>query len=98
MAHLGKRPVYRRALLQYCSVAAVLAALRPITGFKWGEARAGQASKADFHYQEQPKDGHRCADCAAFVVSGTGSSQMGTCKILAGPISPDGWCMAFSKK
>jgi hypothetical protein len=29
---------------------------------------------------------------------GTSASAEGTCKIVAGAISPHGWCIAYSKK
>ena len=61
-------------------------------------ARAGSVSKAAMHYQDTPKDGNRCADCAAFVQGGTQQAGASTCKLINGPISPDGWCIAYSKR
>lgn len=61
-------------------------------------ALAGKASKPDFHYQDHPKDGMKCADCAQFLPSQQGTEGDGTCRLVDGPISRDGWCMAFTKK
>jgi len=42
-------------------------------------------------YQTMPKDGHKCGDCVNFEAPSG-------CKIVAGTISPDGWCAAFAPK
>jgi hypothetical protein len=60
-------------------------------------ARASKASKSDFHYQEQPREGKKCSDCAAYVAS-PGSNAPGACKIVDGPVNPNGWCMAYSAR
>ena len=56
------------------------------------------AAKSDFHYQDHPKGGKRCSDCSAFVPPQQGDSADGACRIITGPINPDGWCMAFTPK
>jgi len=60
-------------------------------------ARAGSASKEDFHYQDHPNENRRCANCVQFIPSAN-EQQPGTCQIVAGSISPDGWCMAFTPR
>jgi hypothetical protein len=62
-----------------------------------GAARAGTASKEAFHYQDHPNEGLRCANCTAYVAPPAGQA-MGTCNVVAGPVSPNGWCMAFTAK
>jgi len=47
-------------------------------------------------YQEQPKNGQKCADCLQFIPGQQGAS--GTCKVVEGPISAEGWCAAYVKK
>ncbi len=42
-------------------------------------------------YQTSPKDGAKCSICANFVAPNA-------CKVVAGTISPDGWCVAFAPK
>ena len=44
-------------------------------------------------YQDQPNNGQRCDACLQFVPGANG-----TCKVVEGPISPGGWCIAFAKK
>ncbi|MGE5649465.1 high-potential iron-sulfur protein [Noviherbaspirillum sp. UKPF54] len=60
-------------------------------------ALAGKASKSDFHYQDLPNEGKRCMDCAEFLPAQAANSA-GACRIVDGVISPNGWCMAFTKK
>jgi hypothetical protein len=62
-----------------------------------GPAFAGKAPKSDFHYQDHPNDGNQCSNCVAFTPPPSGDAY-GACSIIAGPISPKGWCMAFSSK
>ena len=84
----------RRSVLRHGAAAAGVVLLYRAGFIK---ASAGQASKSDFHYQDHPRDGHRCADCAAFIPPPEGVQEP-ACKIVSGPISPNGWCMAFSGK
>ena len=48
-------------------------------------------------YQKQPKNGQKCEACLQFVPGG-GAGANGTCKVVKGPISPNGWCVAYVKK
>ncbi len=61
-------------------------------------ARAqGKATKAAMQYQDKPKDGQKCSDCR-FFIPGTSSTANGSCQVVEGSISPQGWCTAYSKK
>ena len=42
-------------------------------------------------YQTMPKDGAKCSLCVNWVAPNS-------CKIVAGTINPDGWCVAFAPK
>jgi hypothetical protein len=42
-------------------------------------------------YQAQPKDGQKCDQCVNW-------QPPNACKIVAGSISPNGWCVAFAPK
>jgi len=59
------------------------------------QAHAGKAAKADFYYQDKPKDGKSCANCRLFTGSDTGR---GVCAVVDGDVSPVGWCMAYSPR
>jgi hypothetical protein len=56
-----------------------------------------KATKQAMQYQEQPKNGQRCDTCLQFV-AGPKPNSAGTCKVVEGPISPNGWCIAYVKK
>jgi hypothetical protein len=58
---------------------------------------AGNGNKEDFHYQDHPNGTKRCANCVQFIPPAAGQ-QLGGCQIVAGTISADGWCMAFTPK
>lgn len=56
-----------------------------------------KSSKAQFKYQDSPSNGHKCSQCTFYIANGNPKAN-GTCKIVAGSISPNGWCTAFSAK
>ena len=56
-----------------------------------------KGSQAQFKYQGTPKNGQKCSQCTFFIPNSNAKSN-GTCKIVDGAISPNGWCTAFSKK
>jgi hypothetical protein len=57
-----------------------------------GKAQAQQkVSKAMVHYQDSPKHGQECVGCANFI-------PPHDCKVVAGPISPRGWCELWVPK
>ena len=45
-------------------------------------------SRTDAEYQEQPKNGLNCAACSLF-------RPPRSCEVVAGDISPNGWCKFF---
>ncbi len=61
-------------------------------------ALAAHGAKADdklaqdvVQYQKTPNEGNKCSICVNFVAPNA-------CKIVAGDISPEGWCVAFAPK
>lgn len=48
-------------------------------------------NKAQFKYQDKPKDGHKCSQCRFF-------KPPHGCQIVTGTISPNGWCVSWVKK
>ena len=85
--------ISRRALL----VRSIAIASLSLAGAARADAAmpGGKASKADFFYQDRPKDGKSCSTCRLFLPADGGS---GACALLAGPISPTGWCMGYSAR
>jgi hypothetical protein len=61
-------------------------------------AQAKKLDRSAVQYVDQGKDpGKDCDDCAQFV-PGPNPRAMGTCRIVEGPISPHGHCLAFTPK
>lgn len=57
-------------------------------------ARAEDAEKIAqelAQYQAEPKDGAKCSLCAQW-------QPPAACAVVAGKISPDGWCVVFAPK
>jgi hypothetical protein len=48
-------------------------------------------AQAAVQYQATPKDGNKCSTCVNFEAPAA-------CKIVAGSISPNGWCVAYAPK
>ncbi len=56
-----------------------------------------KSSQAAMKYQKSPKNGQKCSGCK-FFVAGASKTANGTCKVVDGSISPNGWCMAYSPR
>jgi hypothetical protein len=54
-------------------------------------------SRTELKYQASPKNGQKCSGCSLFTAGKTPTAN-GTCKVITGPISPNGWCTAFSQR
>ena len=59
------------------------------------EPVAAKVSKADVFYRDAPEEGKSYAACRLFT---PGESGTGTCAVVEGSVSPNGWCTAFSAR
>jgi len=90
----SQRTLVRKAALK--AIAAIpLALMGALSGRLVADAAKG--SKAQYKYQDLPKHGQRCSACR-FYVRGKTPISRGACQLVAGSISPLGWCIAFAKK
>lgn len=90
-----RRVVLRGALAAGCSL------WMPIT-FSADDTKQGtpppaapaskKAPKASVQYQIQPKGDQKCSLCLHFIAASK------TCKLVEGPINPEGWCTLWAKK
>ena len=85
----------RRALLMRSVKVVALATLTAEVG-RSGLA-AAKAAKGDFMYQDHQHDGRSCSQCKFFSPDRQ-NPRIGSCSVVAGAISRDGWCAAFSAK
>jgi hypothetical protein len=60
-------------------------------------AKSGHTAKATVQYQPKPKNGQQCSQCRFFINNAKNKAADGGCTLVAGPIGPKGWCVAFSK-
>lgn len=58
---------------------------------------AAKASKQSMKYQDHPNNGQQCSGCIQFI-PGSSADAKGKCKVVAGDISPNGWCIAYAPK
>jgi hypothetical protein len=58
---------------------------------------AGTVPQASAKYQATPKGAQQCGKCNYFI-AGAKADGPGTCKVVAGAISPNGWCQLFAAK
>jgi hypothetical protein len=76
--------------------AIVLPAFAAAIGVTTTKADA-KSSKGAVKYQDKPKGSQKCAGCK-FFIRGKTAKSMGGCQIVDGSISPNGWCVAYTKK
>ena len=68
------------------------AGLATVGGLVAFSARAqDKIAQEQVQYQKTPKDGNKCSTCVNF-------QPPNACKIVAGTIEPEGWCIAFAPK
>lgn len=90
----------RRAALRILGGAAGAVASLPLLGWAASPpadapAARGTVAKSAVQYQDRPKGPSSCANCANFIPSRR-SGAAGHCAIVAGDISPQGWCLAYA--
>ena len=93
--NMSRRAVLRGALAVTCGL------LMPITLFSYPAAAADDAatqseaakkvSKVSVKYQYKPHGKEHCGNCVNFIAVSK------TCKRVAGPIDPNGWCILWGK-
>ena len=85
------KPASRRSIVIGATAMAALPLVLPTA------ASAGVVTQANAKYQNQPKGPAHCAICNYFI-PGPKPDANGTCKQVAGAISPNGWCQFYQKK
>jgi High potential iron-sulfur protein len=82
----NKHALSRRRVLK---VAIALGVVTPLLASRL--ALANRVDKKTAHYQNHPKGNHYCGDCD-FYIKPTGDSKLGSCQLVQGNISRNGWC------
>jgi hypothetical protein len=55
----------------------------------------GKATKSELLYQDHPHAGQKCSDCKHYS---PGGADTGTCAMVEGTVSANGWCQAYSPR
>jgi hypothetical protein len=83
-------PASRRGILR--AGLTILAGTLVATAARADDADGDKVEKSVVQYQWKHADnGDHCAICTNFVAPGS-------CKVVKGPIDPNGWCIAFGPK
>lgn len=86
-------PLARRAFLEALVILPALAGLL----VSKAAADASKAAKSAMHYQSTPNGKMQCSGCR-FFIAGSDPKSDGTCQVVDGDISPNGYCIAYSAK
>ncbi|MDA3920183.1 MAG: high-potential iron-sulfur protein [Salinisphaera sp.] len=57
----------------------------------------GHTPKSALQYQDKPKGNQKCSNCSLYI-PGPSADAKGHCKVVAGEVSPQGWCSAWAPK
>ncbi|MGD0473307.1 MAG: high-potential iron-sulfur protein [Candidatus Velthaea sp.] len=60
-------------------------------------AAGAKSPQTAVSYQTSPKGTAHCSGCK-FFLPGADPKAKGQCQVVAGDISPDGWCVVYSAK
>jgi High potential iron-sulfur protein len=82
------RTTFIRGALVLPALAGVLSASAPADD---------KLQQSAVRYRAKPNDGKQCSKCKMFL-PGNPISANGTCKIVGGVISPNGFCNAYNAK
>jgi hypothetical protein len=83
----ARRWMTRRTLLDGITA---LAAAIVLAGTRTGRAQ-GKMAKQTAQYQDAPNGDQKCEGCRFFIGGGT-------CRLVEGEISPNGWCRLYQPK
>ena len=86
--HYSRRGLLRAGVAAAASVGLAASALAEETRLAQANEKVAQSM---VQYQSAPKDGNKCSLCVNWVAPNS-------CKVVAGVISPNGWCLAFAPK
>ncbi|HQU15404.1 MAG: hypothetical protein B7Z66_07595 [Chromatiales bacterium 21-64-14] len=96
MDDFHRKKLTRRSLLKSAAFLASAVVAAPLLTTRPAEA-GDKVPKSAMQYRNHPNAGHECSTCIQFI-PGKSAAANGTCKVVAGSISPHGWCVAYSPK
>lgn len=93
MAKCMTHPMTRRRMLRQLVVTAGAIGCLPFAAHT--ASAAGKKEKSVMQYQDHPRGKSACENCGYFIPSDD-SNAPGHCTVVAGDISPHGWCLAYT--
>ncbi len=97
MNNLTVKKTTRRSFLKGAALLASIAIVPLMVSKKASAAAAAKSPQAAMQYQDHPKGDLKCANCVQFI-PGKSAKANGSCKIVDGVISPQGYCIGFAAK
>jgi hypothetical protein len=88
---MDEKKLSRRAFFRGAATIAGAAVAASVIPIRVVQAQTGKADKKSMQYQDTPKNGQKCDECVYFQAPNK-------CGIVDGDISPNGWCVAYTKK
>lgn len=88
--HLSRKSV----LINLLTLPLVATAAAATAGVASAAAKSPQNA---VQYQDKPKGAAKCSGCK-FYQAGKDAKANGQCQIVAGSISPNGWCVVYAAK
>jgi len=90
---IASKSLSRRGFIGGVMVLPALAAALASTA----RADNSKASQASMRYQSTPNGSMHCSECK-FFIPGQDAQSNGSCQLVDGSISPNGYCIAFAPK
>jgi hypothetical protein len=87
--------ISRRTLLKGAAAVTCVALASAFTGKAF--AQTAKSSKAVAKYQDKPNGDKKCSNCNLFIPGKTPTAD-GTCTVVEGSISPEAYCILYSRK
>jgi len=98
MTDMKKIKMSRRELLKKSLLIPIAAAVPAVIASRRADAApASKAPKAAMLYMDKPHGKDKCANCIHFQPA-KAPGAAGSCTVVAGAISPHGWCVAYTRK
>ena len=93
---MADQPTRKSVLINLLTFPVAASAVIGTIGQASADATMDQKS---VQYQSKPKNGQQCSGCTFFIPAKSNPTKAnGTCKLVKGAISPNGWCKMYSPK
>ncbi len=93
----GDKKISRLGMIEKLAIAPI--AIGAFAALRAEAEAAATTAQSAAGYVTHPNGGHQCSGCALYIPAAKNpTTAAGTCKLVKGSISPNGWCKFFSPK